>query len=90
MQLSAGDILGPYEILAPLGAGGMGEVRKAFDPRLNRTRGDQAVEGTPHRALRAGSQVDRGAESSDICQAFDIGPDYLVLEYIEGHPLRGP
>jgi eukaryotic-like serine/threonine-protein kinase len=50
MQLSVGDILGPYEILAPLGAGGVGEVRKAYDPRLNRTVAIKRLRGRHTRA----------------------------------------
>ena len=43
MPLSAGDKLGPYEILAPIGAGGMGEVYRAHDPRLGRDVADQSL-----------------------------------------------
>jgi eukaryotic-like serine/threonine-protein kinase len=90
MPLSPGDKLGPYEILAIIGAGGMGEVWKARDTRLNRTvalkklKGDHSVRfGQEARAVAA-------LNHPHICQIFDVGPDYLVLEFIEGSPLRGP
>jgi serine/threonine protein kinase len=59
-----GDKLGPYEILAPIGAGGMGEVYKARDPRLNRIVGIKRLKGQHTARFRAGSSRHRGAQSS--------------------------
>ena len=90
MPLSAGDILGPYEILAPLGAGGMGEVWKAHDTRLNRTVAIKRLKGRQTERFEQEAPSITALNHPHICQIFDIGPDYLVLEYIEGHPLMGP
>src|ERR1700674_2172044 len=90
MPLSVGDKLGPYEILAPIGAGGMGEVYRAHDSRLNR---DVAVKGS---ATEFSERFEREAKAigalnhPNICQLYDVGPNYLVMEYIEGTPLKGP
>jgi eukaryotic-like serine/threonine-protein kinase len=88
--LSTGARLGPYEIIAPIGAGGMGEVYKALDTRLNRI---VAIK----KALAPFSErFDREAHAiaslnhPHICSLYDVGPDYLVMEYIEGKPLAGP
>lgn len=90
MPLSAGDKLGPYEILAPLGAGGMGEVYKARDTRLDRT---VAVKVLPDQIakredLRARFEREAQAVASlnhpNICSLFDIGPGYMVMELIDG------
>src|SRR5579871_3067668 len=90
MPLSAGEKLGPYEVLAPIGAGGMGEVWKARDTRLDRLvaikRWKVPRKGRFEREARAVAALNH----PHICQIFDIGPDYLVLEYIEGAPLEGP
>ena len=90
MPLSAGTKLGPYEILAPIGAGGMGEVCRARDPRLNR---DVAIKIS---GAQFSERFEREAKAiaalnhPHICQVYDIGPDYLVMEFIEGAPLAGP
>jgi serine/threonine protein kinase/Tfp pilus assembly protein PilF len=90
MPLSAGDKLGPYEIVAPIGAGGMGEVYRAKDARLNR---DVAIKVSPS---QFSTRFEREAKAiaalnhPNICQIYDIGPNYLVMELIEGAPLRGP
>src|SRR6202049_4779352 len=90
MPLSPGDKLGPYEILAPIGKGGMAEVYKARDPRLKR---DVAIKVS---AAQFSERFEREAHAiaalnhSNICQIYDVGPDYLVMEYIEGAPLKGP
>src|SRR5271154_6229867 len=90
MPLSAGDKLGPYEILAPIGAGGMGEVYKALDPRLKR---DVAVKVS---AAKFSERFEREAQAiaalnhPNICTLYDVGPNYLVMEYIEGTQLKGP
>jgi eukaryotic-like serine/threonine-protein kinase len=90
MPASAGDKLGPYEILSPIGKGGMGEVWKAHDPRLNR---DVAIKVS---VVQFSERFEREAKAiaalnhPNICQIYDIGPNYLVMEFIEGTPLRGP
>jgi tRNA A-37 threonylcarbamoyl transferase component Bud32 len=90
MPLSAGDKLGPYEILALIGAGGMGEVYRARDPRLNR---DVAIKVS---AAQFSERFEREAKAiaalnhPNICQIYDVGPNYLVMEYIEGESPRGP
>src|ERR1700681_2673532 len=90
MSLSAGDRLGPYEIVAPIGAGGMGEVYRARDPRLNR---DVAIKVS---AAQFSERFEREAKAiaalnhPNICQIYDVGPNYLVMEYIEGESPKGP
>ncbi len=97
MTFSAGTRLGPYEILAPLGAGGMGEVYRARDTRLDRI---VAVKVMPdhlasHPELRQRFEREARAVSSlnhpHICTLHDIGQqdgvDYLVMELIEGESL---
>jgi eukaryotic-like serine/threonine-protein kinase len=97
MSLSAGMRLGPYEILGPLGAGGMGEVYKARDTRLDRTvalkvlpahlAGDEDRRARFEREARTISSLNH----SHICTLFDVGrqesTDYLVMEYLEGETL---
>src|SRR5713101_6154711 len=90
MPLTVGDKLGPYEILAPIGKGGMVEFYRARDPRLNR---DVAVKVS---AAQFSERFEREAKAiaalnhSHICQVYDVGPNYLVMEFIEGDPLKGP
>ena len=90
MPLSAGDRLGPYEILAPIGAGGMGEVYKAADTRLGRTVAIKvSAEQFSERSDREARAI-AALNHPNICTLYDIGPNYLVMEFIEGTPLHGP
>ncbi len=90
MSLAPGAHLGPYEILAPLGAGGMGEVYKARDTRLGR---DVAIKISNE---RFSDRFEREAKSiaalnhPNICQLYDVGPNYLVMELIDGKSPKGP
>ncbi len=97
MSLAQGSRLGPYEIVAPLGAGGMGEVYKAHDTRLGR---DVAIKVLPARLsanpeIRARFEREARAISQlnhpHICSLYDVGQqegiDYLVMEYLEGETL---
>ena len=90
MRLSAGDILGPYEILAPIGAGGMGEVWKASDTRLNRIVAIKVSKSEFSERVEREAHSVAALNHPNICQLYDIGPNYLVMEYIEGTPLKGP
>ncbi|SPE33225.1 Serine/threonine protein kinase [Candidatus Sulfopaludibacter sp. SbA3] len=90
MSFFAGQRIGPYELIEPLGAGGMGQVWKALDTRLDR------MVAIKFSGERFSDRFDREAHAiaalnhPHICTLFDIGPDYLVMEYVEGAPLRGP
>ena len=90
MSLAAGSRLGPYEIVAAIGAGGMGQVYKARDTRLERTVAIKV--GGPQFDARFEREARAIAALSHphICSLYDIGPDYLVMEYIEGAPIKGP
>ena len=90
MPLSAGDKLGPYEILAPIGAGGMGEVYRARDPRLNRDVAIKQLKGSHSARFEQEARAIAALNHPHICQIYDVGPDYLVLEYVEGSPITGP
>src|SRR5260370_1242813 len=96
MELSQGSFLGPYEILAPIGAGGMGEVYKARDTRLDRTVAIKILPAQVDNSL-ARERFDREARTvsslnhPNICALYDIGNReglvYLVMEYLEGETL---
>jgi serine/threonine-protein kinase len=107
MALAPGTQLGPYEITAQIGVGGMGEVYRARDTRLER---DVAIKVLPDTLAADPDRVRRFEQEAraiaalnhpHICQIYDVGrlkldtmlesgPSYLVLEYVEGTPLRGP
>jgi len=90
MSLSPGDKLGPYEILALIGAGGMGGVYRARDPRLNR---DVAIKVSQERFSDRFEREARAVAAlnhPNICTLYDVGPDYLVMEFIEGESPQGP
>src|SRR5256885_7290983 len=97
MSLAVGTRFGPYEILAPIGAGGMGEVYRARDTRLDRT---VAIKVLPEHLssnpqLRERFEREAKAISSlshpHICPLYDVGHqdgiDYLVMEHLEGETL---
>jgi serine/threonine protein kinase len=97
MPLLAGARLGPYEILAPLGAGGMGEVYKARDTRLQRTVAVKVLPSELSASPEARQRLDREAKTISklshphICALYDVGhhdgTDYLVMELLEGETL---
>jgi Tol biopolymer transport system component len=90
MPLFPGNKLGPYEILAPIGAGGMGEVYRARDPRLNR---EVAIKVSQERFSDRFEREARAVAAlnhPNICTLYDVGPDYLVMELIEGESPKGP
>src|SRR6185295_929563 len=90
MALSSGDKLGPYEILASIGVGGMGEVYRARDPRLNRDVAIKRLNASHSARFEQEARAIAALNHPHICQIYDIGPDYLVMECVEGQPLRGP
>src|ERR1035441_2977999 len=90
MPLSVGDKLGPYEILAPIGAGGMGEVYKARDTRLDRVVAIKQLKGPYSGRFEQEARAIAALNHPHICQIYDIGTDYLVMEYVEGRRLCGP
>jgi eukaryotic-like serine/threonine-protein kinase len=90
MTLAPGTKLGPYEILAPIGAGGMGEVWKARDTRLGRIVAIKNVKEQHSERFKQEARSIAALNHPNICQLHDIGPDYLVLEYVEGKPLSSP
>jgi len=90
MVLAPGTQLGPYEIESLVGSGGMGEVYKARDRRLNRAVAIKRLTTEDKSLFQREAWAIAAINHPHICQIYDIGPDYLVLEYLEGQPLRGP
>src|SRR5258708_15398766 len=90
MPLSAGTRLGPYEILAPIGAGGMGEVWRARDTRLDRIVAVKVSSEQCSERFEREARAIAALNHPHICQLYDVGPNYLVMEFVEGTPLAGP
>jgi serine/threonine protein kinase len=87
MPLNIGHRLGPYEILSVLGAGGMGEVWKARDTRLGRIVAIKVSQQQFSDRFEREARSIAALNHPNICTLFDVGPDYLVMELIEGPTL---
>jgi TolB-like protein/predicted Ser/Thr protein kinase len=90
MPLTPGTRPGPYTIESLIGSGGMGEVYKAHDERLNRTIAIKRLIADDAGRFQSEARAIAAISHPHICQIYDVGPDYLVLEYLQGEPLGGP
>ena len=86
-QLVAGSLLGPYRIEGVLGAGGMGRVYKARDTRLDRAVAIKTSEDRFSERFAREARAISALNHPHICTLYDVGPDYLVMEHIEGETL---
>src|SRR5512132_1481515 len=97
MPLSSGTRLGPYEVLSAVGAGGMGEVYRARDTRLERTVAVKVLPAHLSKSEEVRQRFEREAKTISqlshphICALYDVGnqdgTEYLVMEYLEGETL---
>src|SRR6476661_8385325 len=97
MSIMVGTCVGPYEVQALLGAGGMGEVYRARDTRLDRIVAIKVLSADRDKDLRARRRFEQEARAvsllnhPNICTLFDIGEEddtpFLVMEYLEGETL---
>jgi len=88
--LASGTELGPYRIEKLIGCGGMGSVYRARDTRLNRNVAIKiSKQGFGERFEREARAV-AALNHPHICQLYGVGPNYLVMEFVEGAPLKGP
>src|SRR5690349_8112428 len=90
MALAVGDKLGPYEILVQIGAGGMGEVYKARDTRLDRIVALKVSKSQFGERFEREARAVAALNHPNICTLHDVGPNYLVMEFVEGEILSGP
>ena len=96
MPLSAGDKLGPYEIVAQIGAGGMGEVYRARDGKLNRDVAIKVLPATLANDAQYMARFEREAQvlaslnHPNIATVYGVEQGALVMEFVEGANLRGP
>ena len=86
----AGAQLGPYRIVGALGEGGMGRVYRAVDTRLGRTVAIKVCKEQFSQRFEREARAIAQLNHPHICQLHDVGPNYLVMDYIEGVPLKGP
>src|SRR5215471_10131866 len=96
MGLATGTRLGPYEIVSPLGAGGMGEVYQARDTKLER---DVAIKILPEALARDPERLARFEREAkvlaslnhpNIAQIYGLEENAIVMELVEGETLKGP
>jgi serine/threonine-protein kinase len=89
-SFARGERLGPYETVEMIGSGGMGEVWKARDPRLGRIVAIKISKAQFSERFEREARAVAALNHPHICQLYDVGPNYLVMEYIEGALLTGP
>ena len=95
MRLSAGEKLGPYEVVELIGRGGMGEVYRGTDTRLGRSVAIKVSSQDFNDRFEREARAISALNHPNICTLYDVGPNYLVMEFVEGESLatlvgRGP
>jgi Tol biopolymer transport system component len=88
--LCVGTRLGPYEICALISSGGMGKVYRAHDSRLGRDVAIKVSAGRFTERFEREARAVAALNHPNICTLYDVGPDYLVMEYVEGAAPKGP
>ena len=86
-QIAPGTQLGPYCIEARIGAGGMGEVYRARDTRLNRLVAVKVSAAQFSERFEREARAIAALNHPNICQIYDIGPNYIVMEFVDGCPI---
>ena len=89
-MLAPDSSLGPYTVIKPIASGGMGHVYEAKDTRLGRRVAIKIVPGEFSARFLREARIVASLNHPHICTLYDIGPNYLVMELLEGRPLRGP
>ncbi|MGO9257124.1 MAG: protein kinase domain-containing protein [Bryobacteraceae bacterium] len=90
MNLSLGDQFGSYTLISPLGEGGMGEVWKARDTRIDRIVALKVAKADFGERFEREARAVAALNHPNICTLYDVGPNYLVMEFIEGESPKGP
>src|SRR5258707_3511036 len=90
MSIEPGGSLGPYHVIAPIGEGGMGQVFKARDTRLDRVVALKISDAQFSDRCAREARATAALNHPHIATLYDVGPDYLVMEFVEGETLRGP
>jgi eukaryotic-like serine/threonine-protein kinase len=88
VTLAPGTRLGPYEIVAPLDSGGMGEVYTARDTRLDRLVAVKTSKAEFSERFEREARAVAALNHPNICQLYDVGPSYLVMERVKGAPIQ--
>jgi serine/threonine protein kinase len=81
---------GPYELVDLIGEGATGQVYRAIDTRLERTVALKLLHNSRSDRFQREAQAIAALNHPNICTLYDIGPNYLVMEFVDGAPLRGP
>jgi serine/threonine-protein kinase len=89
-KIEPGQRLGPYEIVSSIGAGGMGQVYRARDTRLKRDIAIKVCAAQFSERFEREARVVASLNHPNICQIYDVGPNFLVMELVEGENLSGP
>jgi serine/threonine-protein kinase len=90
VSLAPGTRLGPYEITAQIGAGGMGEVYRARDSRIGRDVAIKVAAGEFGERSEREARAVAALNHPNVCTLHDVGPNYLVMELVEGEAPKGP
>ena len=90
MTLAPGTQIGPYQITALIGKGGMGEVYKAHDPRLGRDVAIKVADEAFSERFTREARAIAALNHTNVCHLYDVGPNYLVMEFVEGDNPQGP
>ncbi|MFN7937356.1 MAG: serine/threonine-protein kinase [Bryobacteraceae bacterium] len=89
-SLTSGSMVGRFRIIELLGRGGMGDVYKAHDTRLDRAVALKICRERFTERFDREARIIASLNHPNICTLYDVGPNYLVMEFVDGRPLRGP